>query len=77
MGQASPITVQQAAEILDVAAAHVRLMIRRGRIAAVPFSGVWLVDEASVKNYAKVYRQPGRGRPRESKKQTRSRRKVR
>ena len=76
MGQASPITVQQAAEILDVAAAHVRLMIKKGRILAVPFSGVWLVDAASVKNYAKVYRQPGRGRPRK-KKQTPNARKTR
>ncbi|MBM4013098.1 MAG: helix-turn-helix domain-containing protein [Planctomycetes bacterium] len=68
MPPSSPITVQQAAEILDVAAAHVRLMIRRGRIAAVPFSGVWLVDAASVQHYANVYRQPTRGRPRKSKK---------
>lgn len=71
-----PLTVKDAALILDVAEAHVRLMIKKGRIEATPFNGVWMVSEASVKHYAKVYRQPGRGRPRKAK-NTRSRRNLR
>ncbi|MEI6506705.1 MAG: helix-turn-helix domain-containing protein [Planctomycetota bacterium] len=66
MARTSPLTVAQAAEQLNVAPAHVRLMIRRGRITATMFANVWMVDAASVKQYAKLYRRIGYGRPRKS-----------
>ena len=69
-----PITVKQAAEILDCSEAHVRLLITQGRIEAKPFARVYLVNRASVEHYLKHERQPHRGRPRKSKK---ARRKTR
>jgi hypothetical protein len=39
-------------------------MIKRGRIAATMFANVWMVDAASVKQYAKLHRRIGYGRPR-------------
>jgi excisionase family DNA binding protein len=72
MARTLALTVKQAAEQLNVAPAHVRLMIKRGRIAATMFANVWMVDAASVKQYARVYRRVGYGRPRKS----RSRRKT-
>lgn len=66
MTRTPPLTVNQAAEQLNVAPAHVRLMIKRGRIAATMFANVWMVDAASVKQYARLYRRIGYGRPRKS-----------
>jgi excisionase family DNA binding protein len=64
----APITVKQAAEILDCSEAHVRLLITRGRIDAEPFGRVYLVSAASVAHYLKHERQLGKGRPRKAKK---------
>jgi excisionase family DNA binding protein len=66
MGVRDPITVKQAAEVLDCSEAHVRLLISRGRIEATSFSKVWLVDPVSVRHYLNHERQPGRGRPRKT-----------
>lgn len=66
MARTPPLTVAQAAQQLNVAPAHVRLMIKRGRIAAAMFANVWMVDAASVKQFAKLYRRIGYGRPRKS-----------
>jgi excisionase family DNA binding protein len=74
MAPRAPITVQQAAVILDCSEAHVRLLISRGRIEAKPFGRVHLVNAASVAHYLKHERQPGKGRPRKTKK---ARRKTR
>lgn len=74
MANRDPITVKQAAEILDCSEAHVRLLITRDRIEAKPFGSVYLVNRASVEHYLKHERQPHRGRPRKSKK---TRRKTR
>jgi excisionase family DNA binding protein len=68
MAPRAPITVKQAAAILDCTEAHVRLLISRGRIKAEPFGHVYLVNAASVAHYLKYERQPGRGRPRKAKK---------
>jgi excisionase family DNA binding protein len=65
------ITVKQAAKILDCADAHVRLLIARGRLKAVKFGPIHAVNRASVEHYLKHERQPGRGRPRKTKKKTR------
>ena len=67
MSTTSPITVERAAEILGVVPDHVRLLIRRGRIAATRFSNVWLVDAASVRAYLAAGRTPSKGRPRKKK----------
>jgi excisionase family DNA binding protein len=67
MAPRAPITVKQAAAILDCSKGHVQLLIRRGRIEAVPFGKVYLVNAASVAHYLKHERQPGRGRPRKAK----------
>jgi excisionase family DNA binding protein len=66
MSVRSPITVKQAAQVLDCSEAHVRLLISRGRIEAKSFGKVWLVDPASVRHYLKHERQPGKGRPRKT-----------
>ena len=66
MARTPPLTVVQAAQQLNVAPAHVRLMNRRGRIAATMFAKVWMVDAASVTQYAKLHRRIGYGRPRKS-----------
>jgi excisionase family DNA binding protein len=67
MGRRRPITVEEAAAILGVVPNHVRLLIRRGRILAKRFSVVWLVDEASVREYLVNGRTPTKGRPRKKK----------
>lgn len=67
MAPRAPITVMQAAAILDCTAAHVRLLISHGRIEAKPFGHVYMVNAASVADYLKYERQPGRGRPRKAK----------
>jgi excisionase family DNA binding protein len=67
MAPREPITVKQAAAILDCTEAHVRLLITRGRIEAKPFGHVYLVNAASVAQYLKHERQPGKGRPRKAK----------
>lgn len=64
MASRDPITVKQAAAILDCSEAHVRLLITRDRIEAKPFGSVYLVNRASVEHYLKHERQPHRGRPR-------------
>jgi excisionase family DNA binding protein len=71
MSTHDPITTKQAAEILDCTEGHVRLLITRGRIEATLFGFVYMVDRASVEHYLKHDRQPGRGRPRKTKKKTR------
>lgn len=63
-----PITVEEAAQTLGVVPDHVRLLIRRGRIQAVRFSTVWLVDPVSVKKYLMAGRTPTKGRPRKKSK---------
>lgn len=67
MDTKKPITVEDAAAILGVVPDHVRLLIRRGRILAKRFSVVWLVDEASVREYLATGRTPTKGRPRKKK----------
>lgn len=67
MSNQSPITVEEAAEILGVVPDHVRLLIRQGRIQATRFSTVWLVDPASVRAYLTNGRTPTKGRPRKKK----------
>lgn len=67
MSNQSPITVEEAAEILGVVSDHVRLLIRRGRIQATRFSTVWLVDPTSVRAYLTNGRTPAKGRPRKKK----------
>jgi len=67
MANADPITTQQAAEILDCAQQHVRLLISQGRIRSRPFGRFHLVDRKSVLDYLKHHRQFGRGRPRTKK----------
>jgi excisionase family DNA binding protein len=67
MPKPAPITVKQAAEILDCAEGHVRLLIRQGRIEAQRFGMMHQVDRASVERYLKHERQPGKGRPRKKK----------
>jgi hypothetical protein len=62
-----PITVKQAAEILDCSEAHVRLLCSRDRIEAKRFGHVLLVNPKSVAYYLKHERQPGKGRPRKKK----------
>lgn len=64
MSTKNPITVDEAARILGVVPDHVRLLIRRGRIQATRFSIVWLVEEASVREYLTAGRTPTKGRPR-------------
>jgi excisionase family DNA binding protein len=66
MANVDPITVKQAAEILDCREAHVRLLIARGRIDARLFSRVYLVDAQSVARYLKHGRCPHMGRPRKT-----------
>jgi excisionase family DNA binding protein len=68
------ITSKQAAEILDCSDAHVRLLILRGRLKAMKFGRVHVVDRASVERYLKHERQTHMGRPRKAKK---TRRKTR
>lgn len=72
-----PITVKQAAEILDCSMAHVRLLCSQDRIEAKRFGRVLLVNPASVAHYLKHERQPGRGRPRKTRGTTKTRRKTR
>lgn len=67
MPKFDPITVKQAAEILDCSEAHVRLLCSRDRIEATRFGMVLLVNPASVAYYLKHERQPGKGRPRKKK----------
>jgi excisionase family DNA binding protein len=67
MSTQTPITVEEASRILGVVPDHVRLLIRRGRIAATRFSNVWLVDAASVRAYLATGRTPAKGRPRKKK----------
>jgi len=62
-----PITVKQAAGILDCSEAHVRLLCSRDRIEAKRFGHVLLVNPKSVAYYLKHERQPGKGRPRKKK----------
>jgi excisionase family DNA binding protein len=64
MPKPDPITVKQAAEILDCSAAHVRLLCSRGRIEAKRFGIVLLVNPTSVAYYLKHERQFHKGRPR-------------
>ena len=74
MSVRAPITVKQAAAILDCTEAHVRLLICRGRINAEPFGRVYLVSPVSVAHYLKHERQPGKGRPRKAKQARRKKR---
>lgn len=67
MAKPAPVTVQQAAEILDCDEAHVRLLIRRGRIEAGRFGKMHQVNPASVAHYLKHDRKPQMGRPRKKK----------
>ena len=67
MAKPEPITVKQAAEILDCDEAHVRLLIRQGRIEAGRFGTMHQVNPMSVAHYLKHERQPGKGRPRKKK----------
>jgi excisionase family DNA binding protein len=67
MPKPDPITVKQAAEILDCSEAHVRLLCSRDRIEAKRFGRVLLVNPASVAYYLKHERQRHMGRPRKKK----------
>ena len=67
MPKPDPITVKQAAEILDCSEAHVRLLCSRDRIEAKRFGMVLLVNPESVAYYLKHERQPHKGRPRKKK----------
>jgi excisionase family DNA binding protein len=67
MHKPDPITVKQAAEILDCSEAHVRLLCSRDRIEAKRFGRVLLVNPESVAYYLKHERQTHMGRPRKKK----------
>lgn len=67
MPKPDPITVKEAALILDCSEAHVRLLCARDRIEAKRFGRVLLVNPASVAYYLKHERKPQMGRPRKKK----------
>jgi excisionase family DNA binding protein len=73
MPKFDPITVKEAASILDCSEAHVRLLCSRDRIEAKRFGRVLLVNPASVAYYLKHERQPGKGRPKKTKKRRKQR----
>ena len=53
------ITVNQAAEILNVKPDRVRKLCRTYLIVAEKFGDVWMVNRKSVMAYKKTYRKPG------------------
>lgn len=73
MAETDFVTTRQAAEILDCAPQHVRLLISQGRIRSRMFGTFHLVDRESVMDYLKNHRQFGRGRPRKKKTKGRKR----
>ena len=64
MSHRKPITAEAAAKLLNVTSNHVGLLIRRGKIKAQKFAGVWLVDPVSVRRYLRMDRMTTKGRPR-------------
>ena len=53
------ITPQEASEMLDVTAQHIRHLAREGLIKARKFGYAWMVKQSSVEAYATTDRRPG------------------
>src|SRR5487761_1893231 len=55
-----PLTVSEAAAQLRVDAAHIRLLLRTGRLDGLRFGSQWVVSEESVERYRQRPHPPGR-----------------
>lgn len=61
---ADPITVRDAAQVLDVHPTHVTLLLRRGALNGLKWGSTWMVDRKSAEKYLRDQRKPKMGRPR-------------
>lgn len=53
------VTVIKAANILNVDESYIRRLIQKGKLEAVRFGSMWLVNKASVEAYAQTPRRAG------------------
>ncbi len=53
------ITTNEAAEIIGVSLKHVTYLLRTGKVKGKKFGRFWMVDRASVEEYAAIERKPG------------------